>query len=99
MPGSGPRRAGRCLSPGSATSSFKRSSPGRRSNRILCLFDVIQELGECGDLEMLHQKTVPGDRDRRRLVFSTPWHEFKVMFLHLGFTDASTAVGHMRAVS
>jgi len=63
------------------------------------LYDLIRELASDGEFEIMGQKTEPGDRDRRRIVFSTPFHEWKLMLKSFyGFEDASTTVGHLRKV-
>jgi hypothetical protein len=64
------------------------------------LFDAVRELAEAGNFSMLGQKTDPNDRDRRNLIWSTPWNDIRVTFKHLlGWEDASTTVGHLRRVS
>jgi hypothetical protein len=57
------------------------------------LFEILRKLGSEGKLDMLHQKTKDGDRDRRRLSFSTPWNEIRAVLLFRGWVDASTTVG------
>lgn len=65
----------------------------------LVLYDVIRELASEGEFEILGQKTKEGDRDKRRIVFSTPFHEWKLMLkTFYGFEDASTEVGHLKLV-
>lgn len=64
------------------------------------MFDLIREIAKDGDFEMLDDKTEPGDRDRRRIVFSTPFNEWRLMLkAYFGFEDASTTVGHLRLKS
>ena len=63
------------------------------------LFDLLREMQKEGKLTMLADKTKEGDRDGRRIVFSTPWNELRyVIKQYLGFEDASTEVGHFRRV-
>jgi len=65
----------------------------------LVMFDFIRDLGKAGLFDFLQEKTKDGDRNRRRITFATPWNEFRVMFkAFLGFTDASSAVGHLKKV-
>jgi hypothetical protein len=65
----------------------------------LTMFDFVRELGAAGKLEFLHEKTRDNDRNRRRIVFATPWNEFRLMLKAFWkFTDASTTVGHLRRV-
>jgi hypothetical protein len=60
---------------------------------------LIEELGKDGEFDILQQKVQPGDRDKRRIVFSTPFNEWRLMLKHFyGFEDASATVGHMRRV-
>jgi hypothetical protein len=66
----------------------------------LILFDFIRLLKEQGKLDFLHEKTKDGDRDRRRIVFATPWNEFRILLKAFhGFADASTEVGHLRKLA
>ena len=61
--------------------------------------ELIEELGKEGEFDILQQKVQPGDRDKRRIVFSTPFNEWRLMLKHFyGFEDASATVGHMRRV-
>jgi len=63
------------------------------------LFDRIRELGKKGDLKSLQSKTREGDRDRRGLVWSTPWNDIRIALkTFFGYEDASVTVGHLRKV-
>ena len=63
----------------------------------IVLYDLIREMASDGDFEIMGQKTEDGDRDRRRIVFSTPFNEWRLMLKrYYGFHDASTNVGHLR---
>lgn len=62
------------------------------------LFDLIQKIAAKEGLTILGQKTRNGDRDTRRLVFSTPWNELRTVLKFYGWEDASTTVGHFRRV-
>jgi hypothetical protein len=61
------------------------------------LFDLIRELGASGEFKMLAQKTVDHDRDRRGLVWSSPWPDIRMILkVFYGWEDASTVTGHMK---
>ena len=61
------------------------------------MFDLIREMGKDGDFELMQRKTEAGDRDARRIVFSTPFNEWRLMLkAYYGFRDASPALGHLR---
>jgi len=61
------------------------------------MFDLIREMGKDGDFELMQRKTEAGDRDARRIVFSTPFNEWRLMLkAYYGFQDASPALGHLR---
>ncbi|MEY9560440.1 glycosyltransferase [Sinorhizobium fredii] len=89
---------------------FAQLFAGRKDNQVFqtfvakalergefVMFELIREIGADGDFELLQQKTKPGDRDRRRIVFSTPFNEWRLMLkAYHGFEDASTTVGHLR---
>ena len=89
---------------------FQELFAGRKGNEIFqklvtealkldefVLYELIRKLGADGEFELLQQKTEPGDRDRRRITFSTPFNEWRLMMkAYYGFEDASTTVGHLR---
>lgn len=59
------------------------------------LFDLIRATD---GIDAFKEKLAPNDRDTRRLVFSTPWHEMRLMLKHEGFVDASVETGHLRRI-
>ena len=92
---------------------FQKLYGGRKDNELFLkfaakavekidflMFDLIREMGSDGDFEMLQRKTEPGDREKRRITFSTPFNEWRLMLKAFhDFEDASTQVGHIRRKS
>lgn len=59
-------------------------------------FELIERLGETR-LTSLADKIREGDRERRGIVWSTPWNDFRVALKQLyGFEDAGIDTGHLR---
>lgn len=78
---------------------FAEKAKAKAKGEIV-MFDLIREMGSDGDFEMLQRKTEDGDRDKRRITFSTPFNEWRLMLKAFhNFEDASTQVGHMRRKS
>lgn len=91
---------------------FEKDYPGKAKNKItdallkgaegrdeIVIGDLIKELGEKGVFSMLAKKLDERDRDKRGLIWASPWNEFRcIMRGFWGWEDASTTVGHLRRV-
>lgn len=61
------------------------------------MFEVMHQLADSKVLLSLQRKLKEGDRDKRGLVWSTAWNEFRLLLkAHHGWEDASVEVGHFR---
>ena len=68
-----------------------------RVGKEFTLFDTLNELSSEGVFRTLQAKLKPGDRERRGIVWSTPWNELRAIFrVFYGYEDASTTVGHLK---
>ena len=98
---------------GEVLARFRDKFPGKAANGTVATLleaigdgtdvvipDLIKELGAKGVFTRLAEKLEEGDRDRRGLVWSTPWNEFRVILKAFhGWVDASPVVGHLRRAS
>lgn len=64
------------------------------------LFDLVEQLGETGELDGLADKVREGDSGKRSLIFSTPWNEYRyALRACFGWEDASTVTGHLKRLT
>lgn len=62
------------------------------------MLDLIKSM-KGTELDSLAAKVQDNDREKRNLVFSTPWNEFRLALKQFyGYEDASTDLGHLRKV-
>jgi hypothetical protein len=82
---------------------YRKATEGRKSNQIVeailkhvegkeefNLFEAMLELAESGVLKSLQRKLADGDRDKRGIVWSTPWNDMRLLMkAHHGWEDTS----------